>query len=244
MLAVGAGIWFLASSVWADGAPATPAAIAPPLPAANASAPSPDSTPPPSWLTAFQWLLAPTAALIGVALTQRHQTKQEALKDARALRDQRFEREAAVYEDILAAAWAMSATAHRYDSPGFLPGETRETREAEAKRLFFEVMPRAERAQVRLALDQAAGDVRPLYQRIWSTFVDHQLQHALWVDQPPGTAKQEAWKGRETKRQDLDELVAELEEMARERLGLLRQPVTRLADVRPAIEEGPPLSSG
>ena len=141
-----------------------------------------------------------------LTMTLRHQADQETLKDARALRDRRYERQSGGYEGLLASAWVMQNAARRVGVCDLGSPTT----------FISENLGEATRAQVRLVLDEATSDVRACYKRVSDAYAEY------WNAGDP--------EPRQVKLQELDQLVDELEKVLRARLEELRQPIAQLPD--------------
>ncbi len=179
-------------------------------------------------------IIGAVITLGGVLLSQRyqwrqlertllHQSQQEALKDARNLRDRRYERESVAYEEFLAAAWTMLTAAKAHHA-------MREIADVDVRRTrleqdLAETVPKAQRALLRLTLDEDSADIRSLYEQARGAYRGHQALELLIKGLPPAQTTVELIRRQAADLAELEHLVEVLEQSVRRRLEQLRQPI-------------------
>lgn len=193
--------------------------------------------------------LGAVIALAGVLLSQRyqrrqlertleHQARQEALKDARSLRDRRYDRESAAFEDLILGAWSLMTVIQEQN---FLVGDETETeRDQRLGKLLNEALPKTRQAMIRLALDEEVLVIRDLYDQVWQTFVRYQTVTGLikrmaqaTQGMPGSSVSIDLVDKQDARRREIEALVDRLEKATRERLDRLRRPITHLPNDLP-----------
>jgi len=93
------------------------------------------------------------------------------------VRDRRYERESVAYEEFLAAAWTMLTAAKAHHA-------MREIADVDVRRTrleqdLAETVPKAQRALLRLTLDEDSADIRSLYEQARGAYRGHQALELL-----------------------------------------------------------------